>query len=103
MKENEERRTGERRNGRTGEGENGRRGGREKGGTGEGGTGEQGGTRERENETFLNSSNTEGAVNKKWNTPVSFYLVSSSRNFSRWYKVKDFIQYIFQEYVTITF
>ena len=91
MKENEERRTGERRNGRTGERENGRTGERENGRTGGNRR-----TGERENETFLNSSNTEGAVNKKWNIPVSFYPVSSGHNFSRF-------QYIFQEYVTITF
>ena len=34
-------------------------------------------------ETFLNPTNTEGAVNKKLNILVSFYHVSSSRFFLR--------------------
>ena len=50
-------------------------------------------------ETFLNTTNTKGAVNKKWNILVSF-LSHVFDSLFKVVKVTDFNQYFFQEHVS---
>ena len=50
-------------------------------------------------ETFLNTTNTKGAVNKKWNILVSF-LSRVLDSLFKVVKVTDFNQYFYQEHVS---
>ena len=50
-------------------------------------------------ETFLNTTNTKGAMNKKWNILVSF-LSHVLDSLFKVVKVTDFNQYLFQEHVS---